>query len=76
MDTLEKSHEEINRDRFHLIAGICIEAMCSPMATYPQGTVETCIDAVNALLESNFGRTRIVHKNVSLCEKTEMRYSR
>lgn len=66
MDTLEKSHEEINRDRFHLIAGICIEAMCSPMATYPQGTVETCIDAVNALLESNFGRTRIVHKN-ELC---------
>ena len=64
MDTVNKSLSDINKDRFHLVYGICMEAMCSPLSTYPHGTVETCIHAVSALLDSPFGRSCIVSKKV------------
>lgn len=64
--SIEKNDVEINRDRFHLISGVCIEAMSSPLSTYPEGTMEACISTMNALLDSPFGRSRIV-STTQLC---------
>jgi hypothetical protein len=47
-----------------LIAGISVEAMCSPLSTYPDGTMEACISAIATLLDSPYGRSQIVNNKV------------
>ena len=60
IDSPMKTPRSINADRFYLISGICVEALSSPLSSYPAGTVETCVCAMDALLESPFGRSCIV----------------
>lgn len=65
MDTnMEKDSNEINRDRFNLVAGICVEAMCSPLSSYPDGTMAACIHSIVSLLQSPYGRSQISSNKV------------
>eukprot|EP00058_Branchiostoma_floridae_P024642 XP_002610132.1 hypothetical protein BRAFLDRAFT_121581 [Branchiostoma floridae] len=56
----KKTPEEINSDRFHLILGISIEALCSPHASQPLETVSTCLHAMHKLLDAPWPRSQLV----------------
>ncbi|GFS31362.1 HEAT repeat-containing protein 5B [Nephila pilipes] len=40
-----KSIEEVNTDYFHLVFGICLEALCSPYSTSPVDYVMICLNS-------------------------------
>nr|CAD7398135.1 unnamed protein product [Timema poppensis] len=44
-------------DRFHLLFGICMEALCSPRSSEPLESVLTCLQALYTLLDSDWPRT-------------------
>lgn len=54
-----RTPEEIHSDRFHLIFGICMEALCSPRSTEPLECVVVCLQALYKLLESPWARGNI-----------------
>ena len=66
MDNMEKTPSDMNRDRFQLILGVCVEALCSPLSVYPPRTIETCVESVQPLLETQFGRKCIVKTKVPI----------
>ena len=60
-----KSPEELNSERFHLLLGLCVKALCSTRLTYSPETVTSCVNAVNCLLESPWARDCIGNDSVS-----------
>ncbi|XP_023717362.1 HEAT repeat-containing protein 5B isoform X2 [Cryptotermes secundus] len=43
-------------DRFHLLFGICMEALCTPRSSEPVESVLTCLQALYTLLDSTWPR--------------------
>ncbi|XP_044766090.1 HEAT repeat-containing protein 5B isoform X1 [Coccinella septempunctata] len=41
-----------NTDKFHLLFGICMEALCSPRSVEPIESIITCLQALHTLLDS------------------------
>ena len=66
-----KSPEDLNTERFHLVLGLCVKALCSTRLTYSPETVTSCVNAVNCLLEAPWARDCIssdsVSKYVDIC---------
>ncbi|XP_014676647.1 PREDICTED: HEAT repeat-containing protein 5B-like [Priapulus caudatus] len=54
-----KVPDEINTDRFHLIQGICVEALCSPRTVHPVECVMACLNALHQLLDKPWSRSVI-----------------
>ena len=51
--------DESDTDRFHLLLGICVEALCSPTSIQPLSTVNLCLRAIYTLLDDPWPRSRI-----------------
>ncbi|XP_043232384.1 HEAT repeat-containing protein 5B-like isoform X2 [Amphibalanus amphitrite] len=51
-----RSPEDINTDRFHLLFGICMEALCNPRSSEPVPVVVTCLRALCRLVSSPWPR--------------------
>lgn len=47
-------------DRFHLLFGICMEALCSPRSSEPVESVLTCLQALYTLLDSTWPRETLM----------------
>ncbi|GFG34432.1 hypothetical protein Cfor_07683, partial [Coptotermes formosanus] len=47
-------------DRFHLLFGICMEALCSPRSSEPVESVLTCLQALYTLLDSAWPRETLM----------------
>jgi len=58
-----KSPEDINKDRYHMLSGICIEALCSQLVSYSDEDLCYFLMSIKALLETELGRERLT------CEK-------
>jgi len=55
-----KEPEEINTDRFHLLLGISMEALCSPRTgELSTSQLISCLGAVHALLEGPWARSQL-----------------
>ena len=61
-----KTPAEINKDRFHLLVGICMESLCSPRATQSNATVSACLHAFYCLLDSPRPRNYVGQEQVGL----------
>lgn len=61
-----KSPEDLNTERFHLVLGLCVKALCSTRLTYSPETVTSCVNAVNCLLEAPWARECIGNDSVSI----------
>jgi hypothetical protein len=46
-------------NRFHLLIGICIEALCNPTSVQPVETVNLCLKALSTLLDDPWTRMRL-----------------
>ncbi|CAH1791410.1 unnamed protein product [Owenia fusiformis] len=51
--------EEVNGDRFYLLLGISIEALCSPTSTQPIEVVTLCLKALSVLLGKQWPRKKL-----------------
>ncbi|XP_037078584.1 HEAT repeat-containing protein 5B-like [Pollicipes pollicipes] len=51
-----RSPDDINTDRFHLLFGICMEALCNPRSSEPVPVVVTCLRALCRLVSSPWPR--------------------
>ena len=60
-----KSPEELNKERFHLLLGLCVKALCSTRLTYSAETITSCVNAVNSLLEATWARNCLGEDSVS-----------
>ncbi|KOC63073.1 HEAT repeat-containing protein 5B [Habropoda laboriosa] len=49
-----------NVERFHLLFGICMEALCSPRASECSQNIETCLNALYTLLDSTWARKVLI----------------
>lgn len=47
-------------DRFHLLFGICMEALCCPRSSQPQESLLTCLRALHSLLDAPWARGILV----------------
>ncbi|XP_014207871.1 HEAT repeat-containing protein 5B [Copidosoma floridanum] len=59
-----------NKERFHLLYGICMEALCSPRSSESTQNIETCLSALYTLLDSLWARkVLVVNKSlpIELC---------
>lgn len=57
-------------DKFHLLFGICMEALCSPRSIEPLESIVTCLHALHTLLDSSWARELLmINKSlgVELC---------
>ncbi|XP_066585201.1 HEAT repeat-containing protein 5B isoform X2 [Prorops nasuta] len=54
-----------NAERFHLLFGICMEALCSPRSSECVQNIEACLNALYTLLDSTWSR-RVLIKDRSL----------
>jgi hypothetical protein len=57
-------------DKFHLLFGICMEALCSPRSIEPLESIVTCLRALYTLLDSTYARELILVDNslgIELC---------
>lgn len=59
------SHGSLSADRFHLIFGICMEALCSTRSSEKHESVVSCLRAVYTILDSRWSR-RMLFKDKSL----------
>lgn len=59
------SHGSLSADRFHLIFGICMEALCSTRSSEKHESVVSCLRAVYTILDSEWSR-RMLFKDKSL----------
>ncbi|XP_014481449.1 PREDICTED: HEAT repeat-containing protein 5B isoform X3 [Dinoponera quadriceps] len=50
------SKTNTNVERFHLLFGICMEALCSPRSSESPQNIETCLNALYTLLDSTWAR--------------------
>ncbi|XP_074651872.1 HEAT repeat-containing protein 5B-like [Tubulanus polymorphus] len=55
--------DDVNSDRFHLILGICVEALCNPTSTQPVETVSMCLHALYSLLSTTWPRAKLMMDN-------------
>ena len=51
--------EEINNNRYHMLSGICIEALCTPFVSYSEEDTGYCLSSIEALLDTSLGRERL-----------------
>ncbi|KAK2577979.1 hypothetical protein KPH14_008413 [Odynerus spinipes] len=51
---------DTNIERFHLLFGICMEALCSPRSSESTQNIETCLNALYTLLDSVWARKILV----------------
>ncbi|KAK9498320.1 hypothetical protein O3M35_002979 [Rhynocoris fuscipes] len=61
---------EVANDRFHLLFGICMEALCSPRMVEPHESVMTCLQALFTLLDSELPRQLLMEDkslSIELC---------
>lgn len=64
------SHGSLSSDRFHLIFGICMEALCSPRTTEKVGCVITCLQSLYTIFDSKWSRETFMKTqslNIELC---------
>ncbi|XP_050519241.1 HEAT repeat-containing protein 5B isoform X2 [Diabrotica virgifera virgifera] len=57
-------------DRFHLLFGICMEALCSPRSIEPLESIKTCLHALYTLLDKEYTRKLLVSDSflgIELC---------
>lgn len=57
-------------EKFHLLFGICMEALCSPRSIEPLESIITCLKALHTLLDSIYARELILVDNslgIELC---------
>ncbi|XP_070152954.1 HEAT repeat-containing protein 5B isoform X1 [Polyergus mexicanus] len=55
-DEATASKTNMNVERFHLLFGICMEALCSPRSSESSQNIETCLNALYTLLDSTWAR--------------------
>lgn len=55
----EKFSDNITSDNFHLLLGICMEALCSPHSTAPLECILICLQSLQLLLNNKTPRTII-----------------
>lgn len=61
------SDNNMNADKFHLLFGICMEALCSPRSVEPIESIITCLQALHTLLYSNLAKELVmVDKTLSV----------
>lgn len=54
-------------EKFHLLFGICMEALYSPRSTEPLESIVTCLQALHTLLDSNWGRElKMINRSLSV----------
>ncbi|KAF7405269.1 hypothetical protein HZH66_004175 [Vespula vulgaris] len=51
---------DTNVERFHLLFGICMEALCSPRSSESTQNIETCLNALYTLLDSVWARKILI----------------
>ncbi|GJQ66814.1 hypothetical protein Trydic_g18582 [Trypoxylus dichotomus] len=51
---------ESGNEKFHLLFGICMEALCSPRSTEPLESVITCLRALYTLTDSSWSRQSLM----------------
>uniref|UniRef100_A0A672QC37 HEAT repeat-containing protein 5A n=1 Tax=Sinocyclocheilus grahami TaxID=75366 RepID=A0A672QC37_SINGR len=54
-----KSPEDVNTDRLHLILGISVEFLCSPHSGDQMENISSCLQALQALLEVPWTRSKV-----------------
>ncbi|KAF4102286.1 hypothetical protein G5714_017086 [Onychostoma macrolepis] len=54
-----KSPEDVNTDRLHLILGISVEFLCSPHSGDQMENINSCLQALQALLEVPWPRSKV-----------------
>lgn len=59
------THGSVSADRFHLIFGICMEALCSTRSSEKHESVVSCLRAVYTILDSQWSR-QMLFKDKSL----------
>ena len=62
-----KSPDDINNDRYHMLSGICVEALCSQLVSYSDEDLCYFLMSIEALLETELGRQRLTHEKVNKC---------
>lgn len=63
-------HGSLSADRFHLIFGICMEALCNPRRTDKVECVITCLQALYTIFDSKWSRDLLKKSsslNIELC---------
>uniref|UniRef100_A0A674A100 HEAT repeat-containing protein 5A n=1 Tax=Salmo trutta TaxID=8032 RepID=A0A674A100_SALTR len=59
-----KSPEDISSDRLHLILGISVEFLCSPHSHDQMENISSCLQALQALLEVSWPRSKVGNDQV------------
>ncbi|KAJ8926889.1 hypothetical protein NQ314_020740, partial [Rhamnusium bicolor] len=57
-------------DKFHLLFGICMEALCSPRSVEPLESIITCLQALYTLLDTEYTRQLLINDGslgIELC---------
>lgn len=55
-DNTNNNNEETTDDKFHLLFGICVEALCSSRSIEPLESIITCLKALRTLLDTRYTR--------------------
>ncbi|XP_044256431.1 HEAT repeat-containing protein 5B isoform X4 [Tribolium madens] len=69
-DNTNNNTVDSSSDKFHLLFGICMEALCSPRSIEPLESIITCLKALYTLLDSTYARELILVDNslgIELC---------
>uniref|UniRef100_A0A1B0CSU5 HEAT repeat-containing protein 5B n=1 Tax=Lutzomyia longipalpis TaxID=7200 RepID=A0A1B0CSU5_LUTLO len=59
------SHGSVSADRFHMIFGICMEALCSTRSSEENENIITCLQSLSTIFDSTWAREQLI-KNTSL----------
>eukprot|EP00794_Sanderia_malayensis_P020258 gene20258-22242_t len=59
MTNESRDPQDINKDRYHLLNGICMEALCSPFVNYSSEDFNCCLCSIDSLLATTFGRAQL-----------------
>ncbi|KAJ8983314.1 hypothetical protein NQ317_010852 [Molorchus minor] len=55
-------------DKFHLLFGICMEALCSPHSVEPLESIITCLQALYTLLDTEYSRHLLISNRLMAIE--------
>uniref|UniRef100_A0A8C1H193 HEAT repeat-containing protein 5A n=1 Tax=Cyprinus carpio TaxID=7962 RepID=A0A8C1H193_CYPCA len=69
-----KSPEDVNTDRLHLILGISVEFLCSPHSGDQMENIDSCLQALQALLEVPWPRSKVGNDQVFYNQKQIKRF--
>uniref|UniRef100_A0A6B2ELW8 HEAT repeat-containing protein 5A n=1 Tax=Phlebotomus kandelakii TaxID=1109342 RepID=A0A6B2ELW8_9DIPT len=64
------SHGSISADRFHMIFGICMEAMCSTRSSEKTENIVMCLQSLSTIFDSVWAREQLIgckSLNIELC---------